>query len=308
FSYKPEFINVSFSKSNDPNLITAKVRWRLRILCRRDPAVHLRVLLSGTAKLEKNIPKFKYVASDSTKLYADDETSFPDLVPYSNYALQFITDDHSNDAKNRVTTTKSFRTPHGVPTSRPTIRPIVRGVNDCIENKRNVTVVWTPPPVKGRNGIIRNMTVKYFKKKSVPQLIFLPNVTSTVIFGLDCDVEYQVQVRACMHVNESCSPYSDAQVIPIQFRDDGTETPDGSNVFLWASVGVGLPVTLVALAACQYIYRRKRRTPLEQLKENVDYEYETAEKTDLSEMGNYDLVDEQGRYNDTVGSGNSDTF
>jgi hypothetical protein len=62
------------------------------------------------------------------------------------------------------------------------------------------------------------MTVKYFKKKSDPQLIFLPNVTSTVIFGLDCDVEYQVQVRACMHVNESCGPYSDAQVISIQCK------------------------------------------------------------------------------------------
>ncbi|CAB4004428.1 receptor-type tyrosine- phosphatase S-like isoform X1, partial [Paramuricea clavata] len=125
-----------------------------------------------------------------------------------------------------------------------------------------------PPPVNGRNGIIRNMTVKYFKKKSDPQLIFLPNLTSAVIFGLDCDVEYHVQVRACIYVDESCSPYSDAQVIPIQFRDvrdDGTETPDGSTVFLWASVGVGVLLIFFALAACQYIYRRRRRTPLRQV-------------------------------------------
>jgi hypothetical protein len=45
-----------------------------------------------------------------------------------------------------------------------------------------------------------------------------------------------------------------------------------------------------------------------QLKENVGYEYETAEKTDLAVMGDYDGLDEEGRYNDTVESGNSDTF
>ncbi|CAB4023773.1 Hypothetical predicted protein, partial [Paramuricea clavata] len=113
FSYTPEFINVSFSKPDDPNRITAKVRWRFRMLCQYFPAVNLRVLLSGKTKLEKNFHKFKYLAFDSNKVYADDETLFPNLIPYSNYALQFITNDKSGDPRKRVTTTKSFTTPYG---------------------------------------------------------------------------------------------------------------------------------------------------------------------------------------------------
>ncbi|CAB4023774.1 Hypothetical predicted protein, partial [Paramuricea clavata] len=61
----------------------------------------------------KNFHKFKYLAFDSNKVYADDETLFPNLIPYSNYALQFITNDKSGDPRKRVTTTKSFTTPYG---------------------------------------------------------------------------------------------------------------------------------------------------------------------------------------------------
>ena len=42
----------------------------------------------------------------------------------------------------------------------------------------------------------------------------------------------------------------------LSVGEDATQTPDGSNVSLWVSVGVGLPVILAALVACQCIYRR----------------------------------------------------
>ena len=50
--------------------------------------------------------------------------------------------------------------------------------------------------------------MRYFEENSDAKEISLPNVTSTELFGLYCDVEYQVEVRACLHGNKSCSPYS----------------------------------------------------------------------------------------------------
>jgi hypothetical protein len=42
----------------------------------------------------------------------------------------------------------------------------------------------------------------------------------------------------------------------LSVGDYATQTPDGSKVVLWASIGVGLPVILAALVAYQCIYRR----------------------------------------------------
>ena len=64
--------------------------------------------------------------------------------------------------------------------------------------------------------------MKYFEENSKPKEIFLPNVTSTELSGLYCDVEYQVEVRACLHGNERCSPYSkSARIIKAEGRVKG---------------------------------------------------------------------------------------
>ncbi|XP_028408525.1 uncharacterized protein LOC114531079 [Dendronephthya gigantea] len=192
------------------------------------------------------------------------------------------------------TTTRTFTTPEGVPNHSPELQPNFLGVYDCTQNKRNVTVNWKFPDPRERNGVIRNVTVKYFTNISNPKYINLPRVTTTTIFGLDCDTEYSVQVRACYHGNKNCSAYSKIRVITARHVDIDRQTGDDNNrLRLWIGLFIGVPLILVLfIAVSLYCVCREKKKSLEPLTESDINGYDKPDGKELSEVGEYSRLED----------------
>ncbi|XP_028414815.1 uncharacterized protein LOC114537899 isoform X2 [Dendronephthya gigantea] len=257
-----DFVHLIQTREN-PNSITAVIRLRFNIICTRNSARNFRFILSTSGE---DIYKHRVVdIVDVGHSYNGTYTKWihvPHIIPHSNYTVRVITTTFV-DIKPE-TTTRTFTTPEGVPNHSPELQPTFLGVYDCTENKRNVTVNWKFPDPRERNGVIRNVTVKYFTKNSNPKYINLPRVTTTTIFGLDCDTEYSVQVRACYHGNTNCSVYSKIRVITVHHVDIDRQTGDVNyRLPLWISLGIGVLLILVLFIVSLYCVCRKKKKALE---------------------------------------------
>ena len=65
---------------------------------------------------------------------------------------------------------------------------------------RNVTIMWDPPPMEQRNGIIRSYTIRYYPDSSEPEQpneeSVLGNLTSFSVDGLIPYTNYTFEVMA----------------------------------------------------------------------------------------------------------------
>ncbi|XP_046859706.1 uncharacterized protein LOC124453051 [Xenia sp. Carnegie-2017] len=290
FSFeRPQLFDVTIL-SQDEDDIKVQLHWRLAKTCLESVATTIIVqLLKNSVSTEVKKYGFLNFPPYGEEDFVEDTLIFSKLEPFSRYTIQFTSE--SNLKKSEITT-HQFYTPE-VATSPPDFVGTIEGSNKCAKNKRNVSISWKLPPLHLRKGIIRSIILKYYVTKqpqaSVVELT-LPNITRYTVNNLDCDKGYSFQVRACIHVNSSCSNFSKIYFMPYALHD--TQFSDSSWKYaLEVGLGVGCGVIfLLCILLIVYCCCKKRKPPLEELQFPGEDYCDTNEENEMSRVNNYSIL------------------